>query len=83
MRSSALGGRSFNVSSGRPRPLKDVADAVQRVVGLRVGDGGQPIGAGLDRGAIISNERLTTLGWEPRRSLDDVVREVVSELGTA
>jgi nucleoside-diphosphate-sugar epimerase len=81
MRVPALDGRSFNVSSGHPRQLREVADAVQRVGGLRLADSGRPIGAGADRSATISNERLTALGWAPRRSLDDVVREVIEELG--
>jgi nucleoside-diphosphate-sugar epimerase len=81
MRVPTLGGRSFNVSSGRPRPLREVADAVERVGGLRRAGRGRPIGSGADRPATISNERLTALGWAPRCSLDDVVRQVMAELG--
>ena len=80
MRAPVLDGQSFNISSGHPRQLREVADAVQRVGGLRLADSGRPIGADADRAATISNERLTALGWAPRRSLDDVVRDVIEEL---
>ena len=79
MRTPVLNGQSFNVSSGNPLHLREVAAAVQRVGGLRLVDSGRPIGADADRAATISNARLTALGWAPRRSLDDVVREVIEE----
>jgi nucleoside-diphosphate-sugar epimerase len=82
LQAPALGGRSFNASSGHPRPLSEVADAVRRVGGLRLSDEGQPIGLGADRAATISNEQLSALGWAPRRSLDDVVRDLMGELGS-
>jgi nucleoside-diphosphate-sugar epimerase len=81
MRSAAVGGRSFNLSFGRTRTLREVASAVDRALGLRLTDDGQPVGTGADRPATVSNERVTALGWAPRRSLEEVVRDVASELG--
>ena len=75
-----LSGGSFNLSSGQPRRFREVADAVDRVIGLRLGQQGEAIGPGVDRRAVISNERLVALGWRPRRSLDDVVRDVAADL---
>ncbi len=83
-RAPSLGGRAFNVSSGHPRPLTELADAVVRVAGLRVVEDGEVVVAGgPDRAATISNERLVELGWRPRRSLEDVVRAVLAEQAPA
>jgi UDP-glucose 4-epimerase len=83
-RAPELAGRSFNVSSGIPRSLDEVAAAVVRVAGLRLSDDGEVVvRGGSDRAATISNERLARLGWRPRRSIDDVVREVLDESAQA
>jgi UDP-glucose 4-epimerase len=79
-RTPQLGGGSFNVSSARPRSAAEVAAAVSRVAGLHLDDDARTVvHGGSDRAAKISNERLLALGWRPRRTLEDIVREVLDE----
>jgi nucleoside-diphosphate-sugar epimerase len=75
---------AFNVSSGAPRTLRDVADAVARVTDLRIVDDGEAVvDGGPDRPARISNARLHALGWHPARTPEDVVREMLAETSAA
>jgi nucleoside-diphosphate-sugar epimerase len=78
---SRWNGESFNLSAGITRSLTDVAAAVSAVAGLRLDPDSEVVVDGRqDLPAIVSNERITAVsGWRPRRSLQDVVAEVLAE----
>lgn len=78
---SRWNGESFNLSAGITRSLTDVAAAVSAVAGLRLDPDSEVVVDGRqDLPAIVSNERITAVsGWRPRRSLEDVVAEVLAE----
>lgn len=72
----AMHGRSFNVGGGHTLGVRDFADAVIRVAGVRA----EPVVPGLfrvgDTRHIFSDiSALQAHGWEPRRGRDAVVRE--------
>ena len=76
-----LPGRVFSLSSGAPRPFREVVEVVVSEAGLVVDDDAAlTVSGGADRTAQIPNDSLReTTGWEPRRSLADGVRDVLAE----
>ncbi|HWM11044.1 MAG TPA: NAD(P)-dependent oxidoreductase [Solirubrobacteraceae bacterium] len=77
----ALEGRAYNLSSARPRPFAEVADAVAAACGLALDPAGTVVRGGPDRGAVISNRRIReALDWAPSRSLEDGARDLAGYL---
>jgi nucleoside-diphosphate-sugar epimerase len=76
-----MAGRAFSLSSGSPRPFREVVDAVVAEAGLVVDPGADlTVTGGPDRTSRIPNDLLReTIGWEPRRTLADGVRDVLAE----
>lgn len=72
---------AFNLSAGGTRSLTDVAAAVSSAAGLRIAaESDVTVDGREDLPAIVSNERVAaTTGWHPRRTLHDVVAEVLAE----
>lgn len=66
-----LGGRVFNLSSGAPRRLRDIADEISGATGLRLDDRAESVvDGGADRPAVIDNHRLcNALAWQPTRTI--------------
>jgi nucleoside-diphosphate-sugar epimerase len=81
LREGPLDGRSFNLSSARPRAFEEVAREVAGAVGLELDEGASTcVDGGPDRPAVISNERIReAIGWSPARSLAEAARELVAE----
>ena len=70
-------GGIYNVGSGRPAALRDVAAVIAAASGL-----GEVIFEGIGEEGKVdtfvpSIERLSALGFEPRRALDDGIRDTV------
>lgn len=80
--SAQLGNQAYNLSSGGPRPFADVVAAVSAVTGLQQDEESEHVVApGPDRAAVISNELLVgATGWQPRRTLEDGVRDLLASL---
>lgn len=80
-RAPRLDGRSFNLSSGVPRPFGEVVDAVVRIGGLELSaDAGHVVDGGPDRPARIVNRALAAAsGWRPRRSLEQGIAELLAD----
>lgn len=76
-----LGGRVFNLSSGRLRRFRDVADEVVEATGLRLDASARTIvDGGADRAALIDNRRVCdALGWQPRRTVGEEARALLQE----
>jgi nucleoside-diphosphate-sugar epimerase len=74
-----LDGDAYNLSSGVPSRLADVADAVA-AVGLVVADDAPTVvDGGPDRAAAIPNDRLTAfIRWQPQRTFAEVARELLT-----
>ena len=74
-------GRAFSLSSGVPRPFREVVEAVASGAGLVVDEAaGLTVSGGADRASQIVNDLLReTVGWTPRRSLADGVRDTLAE----
>jgi GDP-4-dehydro-6-deoxy-D-mannose reductase len=83
-RSAALDGRSYNLSSGRPRRFGDVADEVAAATGLHFDDRAPTVvDGGADRPAVMLNARLrAAVDWSPQRSFADAARDVLEAAGT-
>ncbi len=79
----ALDGRSYNLSSGVTRPFADVAAAVVQVMGRPPdANASTVVDAGEDRPAVIANTRIVeAIGWGPKRTLEDGVRDLLAFLG--
>ena len=76
-----LEGGPFNLSSGQPRTFAAVAEAVGRVAGLRLAAEATAVDGGADRPACIDNGAIrAAIGWQPRRSLDEAIGDLVAEL---
>ena len=77
----SMPGRAFSLSSGAPRPFREVVDVVAAAAGLVEDDGAAlTVSGGADRTSRIPNDLLRdTIGWEPQRSLADGVRDVIAE----
>jgi nucleoside-diphosphate-sugar epimerase len=80
-RSDRLDGSSFNLSSGRPRAFREVAEAVVEAAGLRLDDAATAlVDGGPDRPAVLPNERLrAAIGWEPRRTFADGAADLLED----
>jgi GDP-4-dehydro-6-deoxy-D-mannose reductase len=83
-RSGPLDGRSYNLSSGRPRRFGEVAEEVAAATGLQF-DAGAPtvVHGGADRPAVIANDRLcAAVTWSPQLTFADAARDVLEAAGT-
>lgn len=69
----------FNVGSGRATRVRELAETVMRVVGTR-GKIRTPglFRTGTPRHSLLDVSKLTKLGWRPRQTLEDSVREYVA-----
>jgi len=76
-----MSGRAFSLSSGAPRPFREVVDVVATEAGLVVDEqAGLTVSGGADRTSRIVNDLLReTIDWRPCRSLADGVRDVLAE----
>ena len=77
-----LGGRAFNLSNGHARPFSDVVDVVTRVTGLHVDSNSTDVvDGGPDRAATVDSSALKQqVGWEPSRSLEDGIRDILADI---
>jgi nucleoside-diphosphate-sugar epimerase len=75
---AGLSGRVFNLSTGRPRPFGDLAQAVAATLPLAVDPAAETvIDGGSDRPAIIANDRLReAIDWAPC-DLDEGIRRTI------
>jgi UDP-glucose 4-epimerase len=78
---TSMPGRAFSLSSGSPLPFSHVVDAVVDAAGLVVDPNAElTVAGGPDRTSRIPSDLLReTIGWEPRRTLVDGVRDVLAE----
>jgi UDP-glucose 4-epimerase len=74
----------YNIASGRGQTIRDLADAVRAVIpgaDIEVGPGLDPLGSDVSYYAIYDISRARAdLGYEPRFSLEDGVRDYVDTL---
>jgi len=80
-----LDGRVYNLSSGAPRRLRDVAAEVSAATGLRLDDRADTVvDGGADRPAVIDNGRIrAALGWQPLRTIADEAAALLRERAPA
>jgi nucleoside-diphosphate-sugar epimerase len=84
-RSGPLDGRSYNLSSGRPRRFGEVAEEVAAATGLQFDDGAPTVvDGGADRPAVIASDRLrAAVNWSPKRTFADAARDVLAATGSS
>ncbi len=80
--SAGMAGRVFNLSSGNPRPFREVIEAAQSAFGLQVSDdAGTTVDGGPDRPTVISSKSAqTALEWTPI-PLEEGLRIYASAIG--
>lgn len=80
--SAGMGGRVFNLSSGNPRPFREVIEAAQSAFGLRVSDEAErKVDGGPDRPTVISSRSAQeALKWIPI-PLEEGLRVYASAIG--
>lgn len=71
-------GRAFNVGGGRAVTVVDYAKAVAEALGVGI-DPAIPgeYRLGDNRHSVSSIERLKALGWEPKKSVGDILRDYI------
>lgn len=75
---AAMRGRAWNAGAGRPHPVREIVDRLIAVSGRDVVPEVQGEGATrgeIDRQFLDSSRIRDELGWEPRWTLDDGLRE--------
>ncbi len=76
------GFRVYNVASGATRDIRELAEQLMRLSGVRVGVRHQPARAGDVQHSRADIGRLRAeLGWAPRRDLADGLRELLATMG--